>query len=178
MPLAAFRGEFAYDSLLFLHILTVIVGFGSTFVYPLYAAKARAAGPPASLVMSEASIEVAKIVTTPVIYAAGVLGLLLVFVADDPGELFKEAWLSISMLLYLVAVLFSAFVHVPNLRAMVGIQESLAAKAAGGPPPAGAEGGPPAEVLELEARGKRAGMNGGILHLAFAVVLVLMVFKP
>ncbi len=64
--------------------------------------------------------------------------------------------------------------HVPNLEAM----NKLAAELAGmGPPPAGASG-PPAQAVELETRGKAAARNGGVLHVLFAVVLVLMIWKP
>jgi hypothetical protein len=48
---------------------------------------------------------------------------------------------------------------------------------AGGPPPAGASG-PPPQAVELEERGKRAGLYGGISNLAWVVVLILMVWKP
>ena len=48
---------------------------------------------------------------------------------------------------------------------------------AGGPPPAGAAGAPP-QVAELEERGKRAAMYGGILNVIAVVLVLLMVWKP
>jgi hypothetical protein len=38
--------------------------------------------------------------------------------------------------------------------------------------------GPPAEVLELQERGKQAGMYGGLLHLLFLLLMIDMVWKP
>ena len=105
------------------------------------------------------------------------LGVILVIVGpfewDDP-------WVGLSLLIYLAAMFFSLFVHQPNLKAMDGVINELAAMgpppgAAGEGPPPGA-GGPPPQVVELERRGKLAARNGGILHLAFAVILILMIF--
>jgi len=79
--------------------------------------------------------------------------------------------------LYVAALLFSIFVHQPNLRRMDALVNELAAMAAGGPPAGGPPaGGPPPQAVELEQRGKAAARNGGILHLAFVVILVLMVW--
>jgi len=47
--------------------------------------------------------------------------------------------------------------------------------------PAGAAAGAaerPPQVAELEARGQRAGLFGGILNLLLVAVVVLMVWKP
>jgi hypothetical protein len=85
----------------------------------------------------------------------------------------------LSLVLYVAALLFSIFVHQPNLKRMDALVNELAAM---GPPPEGAAadgppaGGPPPQVVEMEQRGKAAARNGGILHLAFVVILVLMVW--
>jgi hypothetical protein len=49
---------------------------------------------------------------------------------------------------------------------------------AGPPPGAAPASGPPPQVAELEARGKKAAMFGGILHLLLTLLLLDMVFKP
>ena len=74
-------------------------------------------------------------------------------------------------LIYFVALGVSHGLHTPNLKAM----NRLMAEMAAGPPP---EGGPPPQVAELEARGKKAGMYGGILHLLFVAILLDMILKP
>ena len=76
-----------------------------------------------------------------------------------------------SFALYIVALCVSIFLHFPNLKAMNALQEQMAQ----GPPPAG---GPPPQLAELQERGKKAGMYGGILHLMFVLILLDMVFKP
>lgn len=175
MILAAYRGDFLYDFLLFLHILTAIVGFGSTFVWPLLGARARALGPTdlkASFAIGDAAFSASKILSGPFIYAVGVTGVLLVIASDGLIE-FSEAWISIAFLLYLIALGISIFVHQPNLRAMNAIQERLAT--GGGTP---SSGGPPPEVLELQERGQRSAMFGGILHLLFLLILIDMIWKP
>jgi hypothetical protein len=54
---------------------------------------------------------------------------------------------------------------------MLALQREMAAA---GPP----QGGPPPQLAELQARGKKAAMFGGILHLLFVLILLDMVFKP
>ena len=175
MTLAALdRGDFGYDLLLLLHVAAVVVGFGSSFVYPFLGVQAKARGGVEAKALSESSIDAAKKVTTPVIYVAAILGVILVAVSDQWE--FSDAWVGISMVVVVASILFAAFVHVPNVKVMDRLTSELAAM--GPPPPGAAPSGPPPQVAELDARGKRAGMNGGILHLAFLVVLYLMIFKP
>jgi uncharacterized membrane protein len=165
-----------YRLLVVLHVLTVIVGFGSTFVYPFtgnYASKhpgLEAKG------ISNASVQAGDKLTEPAIIASGVLGVVLVLVG--PYE-FGDLWVGLSTVLFVAALVFSLTVHIPNIKAMDALINELAdmgpppgaGGADAGPPP----GGPPPQVVEMEARGKAAARNGGILHLAFAVILVLMV---
>jgi hypothetical protein len=170
MQLALNSGDDVYKLIVFVHILTVVVGFGSAFVWPYLASQARAAGPEMALFASRTSLTGAKILTTMFIYTAGATGLLLLLV-NDTWE-FSQTWISIAFLLFFVAVGVAAGLHVPNLKAMLGLQEELADGVPG-------EGDtPPPQALELAERGKKAGMYGGILHLLFILLLLDMVFKP
>jgi hypothetical protein len=170
--LAAYRGDVVFDLFLFLHILTAIVGFGSTFVWPMLAAKARQLSPQEGYAINHAGFEAAKVLTSPFIYAVGVTGVLLILVSDGLIE-FSDTWISIAFLLYIVAICISIFLHLPNLKVMDGLSERLAT---GQATPGG--DGPPAEVVELQARAKKAQMFGGILHLLFFLILLDMIFKP
>jgi len=161
----------AYKLLLLGHIFCVIVGIGSTFVYPFFGIEASKRKGVAAAAMNETAYKTAKIITTPLIYGAGIFGLLLV--ALGPID-WSDVWVQASLTLYVIAILFAAFVHVPNLSKMVDLGNELAGM---GAPPAGASG-PPAQALEMERRGKDAGRNGGILHLLITAIIVLMVFKP
>ncbi len=164
-----------YQLVLFLHILTAIVGFGSTFVWPMLSAKARKSGDPGLMLkVSEMIDEAGHVLSSPIIWASGALGLLLVVfgaTADPAYWEFSETWISIAMTLYLVALGVSLGLHGPNLKRMLALQREMAAA---GPP----QGGPPPQLAELQARGKKAGMFGGILHLLFVLILLDMVFKP
>lgn len=177
------QNDTVYMVLVAVHILTVIVGFGSTFVYALTGNYASKHPGLEGKGISNANQFAGNRLTEPSIYAAGVMGVVLVLVG--PFD-FSDGWVSASLLLYVAALAFSHFVHLPNLKKMDDLVNELAAMGpppgaagggegggkAGGPPP----GGPPPQALELADRGKAAARNGGILHLTFAVILVLMVW--
>lgn len=160
-----------YRLLLLGHLLCVIVGFGSTFVYPFVGAEAGKRKGVEGAALTDTVLKTANIVTTPFIYAAGIFGVLLV--ALGPYD-WSDRFVQIAIPLLAAAILFSAFVHVPNLEVMGRLGNELAAM---GPPPAGASG-PPPQAIEIEKRGKAAARNGGLLHIAFAIILVLMIWKP
>jgi uncharacterized membrane protein len=172
MVVALFKGDFGYDLLYLLHILTIVVGFGTTFAYPAYARRARQLPPNEGYAIGHTSLEVSKVLTTYMIWAAGLFGIILVAVGD--AWEFSQTWVSIAFVLFFFGVLFSWFVHTPNLKRMDALQAALVAGEAT-PNPAG---GPPAEVEELQQRGKRAGMYGGILHLVFLLLVIDMIWKP
>jgi hypothetical protein len=161
--------DFGYRVLLLLHILLVIVGFGTSFAYPALAARARKLSPVEGHAIGHASLEISPGVTTYPIWAAGAIGIILVAVSE--GWEFSQAWISIAFVLFFASVLFAWFVHVPNLKRLDALQEELLA----GPP---AQGSPPPQVAEIQARGKRAGMYGGLLHLAFLLLVIDMIWKP
>lgn len=160
-----------YRLLLFGHLLFVIVGFGSSFVWPLLGREASKRRGGDGVLLSDVGMDTSKIVTTPFIYAAGAFGALLVGFGPYGVD---QTWVWLSIALFVTAVVFSAAVHAPNLTRMNRLAHELAA----GSPPGAVTGGPPAQALELERRGKAAARNGGILHLLFAVLLVLMVWRP
>ena len=170
-----------YRLLVLLHVLAVIVGFGSTFVYPLLGNEARKHPGLEAKGISNANLLAGQRLTEPAIYAAGAFGVLLVFVGPYEWE---DTWVGLSLVIYVAALLFSTFVHQPNLKRMDALVNELAAMGpppggapAGGPPPGGPPpGGPPPQVVEMQQRGKAAARNGGILHLAFAVILILMIW--
>jgi hypothetical protein len=170
--LASLRGdETVYHLLVVGHLLAVIVGFGSTFVYPLLGSAASKIRGKEAAAISDATLHSAERVTTPVIYTAAVFGLILVAVGPyDWSARFVQAAIPI----IIFGILFAGFVHVPNLKAMNKLTHELAEM---GPPPAGASG-PPPQAVELERRGKAAARNGGITTLVFLALVLLMVFKP
>jgi uncharacterized membrane protein len=161
-----------YDLLLFLHILAVVVGFGGVMLNGVYAARAKRAGGREGVAVMETNTFVSDKVAEPFIYAVFVLGILLVLVGDEVWE-WDQAWINISMLLYIVGIALSHAVMRPAVRRL----NTLTAQLASAGPNPGA-GGPPPEVAEVEALGKRVGLVGMILNLIVVVIIFLMVFKP
>ena len=169
-------GGFIYDVVLLLHLLAVVVGFGTSFVWPVLAAKARKMEPAQGYLLTSTALQLGKPLSTYPIWAAGGFGLILVIIssADDFGRWgFDQTWISVALLLFIVASLIASFLHYPNLKAMDALQARLVSGEAKPTP-----NGPPVEVLELQERGKQAAMYGGLLHLLFLLLMIDMVWKP
>lgn len=166
----AIRPEtFAYELLLFLHILSAIIGFGSTFVWPMLGAKSRELPPDQALALNRMVAGAGKVLTTPFTIATGITGILLVLSSDGLYE-FSQPWVSMGLTAWILGAGIALGLHEPNLKAMLALQEEMVAS--------GPHQGPPPQVAELQERGKKAGMFGGILHLLFAATLIIMVFLP
>ena len=166
-------GTTLYKIFFLLHLLTIIVGFGSSFVYPVLAAKTKDLDPKERFAVNHAAYSVSKYLTSYPLYAAGLFGVLLVPTSEEAWK-FSQTWVSTAFLLYVLALLVAIFLHGPNLKAM----DELGAKLAAGKvtPPKGE--GPPKEVKEMDERASRAGMYGGMLHLFFFLLMLDMIFKP
>lgn len=178
MVLAAFRGDFSYDFLLWAHILCAIVGFGAVVLNGIYGAKGKALAqggrPLEAAAVAETNYAVSKI-GEYFIYAVFVLGFILVLIAPDDAISFSDAWISASMGLFLVGLGIAHAVLQPSARRMAAILRELGDA---GPPAAGAAGGPPPQAAEMAELGKKLGMFGAINDVILVVILYLMVFKP
>jgi uncharacterized membrane protein len=167
------RGTTGYDVVLVLHILASIVGFGTVVLNGVRGAHAKARPGPGGLAIGESAFQVSKIAEL-FIYTVPIFGIGLVFMSDDAWE-FEQAWIAISIVLYIVGLGISHGVMMPSEKKM----NSLAAElVAAGPPPAGAAGGPPPQVAQMEALEKKLAIGGTVLNLLLVVIVVLMVFKP
>lgn len=166
--LAAF-GSDAYNTVLVLHILCAIVGFGAVFLNALYGRQAAAIKGSEGLAITRANFAVSK-VGDYFIYAVFVLGFVLVLIGDNVWD-FGQTWIWLSMLLFFVGIALSHAVMQPTVRRMIALQEEMAS----GPPPAG---GPPPQLAEMEQLGKRLATVSPILNILLVVLLILMVFKP
>ncbi len=163
-----------YKLLLVLHFLTIIIGFGPIVLAGVFGTKAKARPGREGQAIAEATFEVTEEWAEKFVYAAPVFGILLVLVSDDAWK-FSQTWISLAFLVYFLAIGVLHGAHKPNLRRMNALMAELQA----GAPPAGATaGGAPAQVAELELRGKRAAMVGGFLNLLLVALLVLMIWKP
>ena len=145
-----FRGDFTYDLLLLLHVLAVIVGFGPTFIFPILSSESLLPH------IGPAVLRISTFVVTPAIIVAGLTGIGLSLIG--PFD-FGEAWVTIALLVFLASVVFSFVVNAPNAKRLVASVD-------------------PESEYYYELASPAMVKSSGILHLAFAVLLILMVFKP
>ena len=164
-----------YKLVLVLHILTAIVGFGAVLLNGIYGQQARSRKGNEGLAISQANFLVSRIGMF-FIYAVFVFGVLLVVLSDKAWS-FSDSWIVAAMVLYVLGIGLAHGGAFPNARRMIALQEELVAM---GPPPAGAgaSGGPPPQVIEVEERGRRAGIVGAVLSLDLVLILMLMVWGP
>lgn len=160
-----------YRVLLLLHIFTAIAGFGVTILAPAFGAQAKARRGREGVAIAEATYKVTSTYAEWLIYSVPVFGILLVLTSDDAWQ-FSQTWISMSFLFYIVAIGLVHGLHMPNIKKMNG----LMAEMADGPPPGSS--GPPPQVAELEARGRKAALVGGVLNLLLVAILVMMIWKP
>jgi len=179
----------AYDTVMVLHILCVIVGFGGVMLNGIYGAESKRRRGSEGLAMFEATEKVGK-VAEMFILAVPIFGIALILMSQKQWT-FSQTWVMAAITIYVLALTLVFGFHLPNLRRMGVLMKELVAM---GPPPAAvsggavpeedmhakaaATGGPPAQAVELEARGKRAAVYGATLNLAVVVVVILMVWKP
>jgi uncharacterized membrane protein len=150
-----------YEFVLVLHILAVVIGFGGMFISGFYGNEAAKRPGREGLAVAETTMKVTALAPTMAVYSVPILGILLILLSDDTWK-FSEAWVGISMLLYIVLLVLAITVQVPNIRKMIALR-------------AGADG---AQPLEMQKLGKTAATVGGIVNVLWVVVLFLMVFKP
>lgn len=169
------RGSTGYDLVLVVHLLTVIVGFGTVMLNGLRGAEAKKRPGPGGLAIGESGHRV-NTVAEYFIYAVPVFGIALVFMSDDNWT-FGQTWVWLSLLLYVIGIAVSHAVLIPAEKRMNALAAELVAAR---PPPAGAPGGgPPPQVAEMEAlEKKKLAPAGTFLNLLVVVVVFLMVFKP
>lgn len=150
---------------LFLHILGAIVAFGPTFAFPIIGSLA-AKEPQHRPFVARMNLRILTILVIPFALSMAVTGGLLIWAAEWP--LGTSRWLDISIAVYLLAILLSLLVALPNSRRIA----ALVSQAPAGGPPAG---GPPPELLARIRRGQLLGYLQSVLLL---VIVFLMVFKP
>ena len=139
-----------YKIVLFLHILTVIVAFAPSFVWPFVSVRLKKAGKPVGSTISDLAAGNSAKVHGPALVLAGIFGCGLVGMSEKVYK-FSEPWVSAASLVWLIAI---GVVY----GLMVPAEKKIAA------------GDSSAEKISA--------MAGGIMHLLLAVALLLMVFKP
>jgi hypothetical protein len=152
---------------LILHILSVVVGLGSTFAFPIIGAYAGR-HPEAGVAVVHIGHEIESRIILPVAALIPLFGTALIF--SGHYDLWKSEWLIISIALFIIAYAFAAFVQHRNQQRLMQIVDSMPP----GPPPPGASGPPP----EIAALTRRLQLGGMFLTLMIVVIVVLMVWRP
>lgn len=150
------------DIVIFLHVLTAIVGFGGVFLNGIYAKSATGMPAAEGLAVLETNRKASK-VSEWMIYATFLFGLAA---AGMEPALFRETWLSAAMLLYIIYVALSLALVQPASRKLTELYRTAAA------------GNGEVPASEADSLNKKISIVGGINHLLFAVTLLLMVAGP
>ena len=156
---------------LFLHVMGAIIVFGPVFIFPIIRNQARKSpqnGPFAAALGDFISHRL--ILPGAVVQGITGVGLILILGADLTSSAYR--WLVGGIILYAIAISYSAFVQGPASAKMVRLTSGGPPP---GPPPAGAPAGPPPEVAATGAQLQRGGM---ILTVLIVAIVILMVTKP
>jgi hypothetical protein len=160
----------AYEIVFYLHVLSAIIGFGTVFLNGLYGQQALSRRGREGAAIGQATLAVSNVAEV-FIYAVFLTGLLMGIMADEPVSL-GDTWLSISMLLFIIAIGISHGLLRPNVKKL---NAALAAAADGSSP---GNAGPETQELQIDAFNRKVAMGGGILNVIMVVILYLMVWKP
>lgn len=150
-----------YNVVLVLHILAVIVGFGGMFIAGFYGNAAKNRPGPEGLAVAETTLKVTGQVPTAAVLAVPVLGILLILMSDDTWK-FSEAWISMSLLAYIVLIALAVAVQVPTIQKMVAMRQAGEAN----------------DAPAMRAAAKKVASISGIVNVLWMLTLILMVFKP
>ena len=145
---------------MFLHILGAIAAFGYGFYSPIFG-MASAQEPQHRHWFTKAAKRVTHVIVIPFAILMFITGAMLV---QTGGTEWSARWLSVSMLLYFIALGIIFLVQRPAVNRIIALAEQ---------PPA--SGGPQAELAAAANRLKIAGV---VLLLLVLAVLALMVWKP
>jgi len=167
----AYEGGFSgtFKVLLVLHVLSAIVGLGGVLLNGFYAAQAQKRPGPTGRAVSEANYAVSNI-AEKFIYLIPVFGILLVLASDGAFK-FGTTFVWLSLLLFVIALGLSHSILIPGHKKI----NALLLEMEQGPPPVG---GPPPQVAQIQALGKKQAGTAMILDLILVAILTMMVWQP
>jgi hypothetical protein len=149
---------------LFLHVLGAIIAFGPGFAVMVTGAIA-AKEPQHGNFFARIQLATALRLVTPAALSMAVTGVLMITVRGWSNIVGTQLWLSIAIVLYIVAIVVSIAVQAPAGRRLVELTAT---------PPA--PGSPPSP--EIPATARRVRLGGMFLSGLVVVILFLMVTKP
>jgi len=160
-----------FKLMLLLHIACVVLGFGAVAYSGLYRAKARRIGGAGEVAALEVLGETGRIAEF-VIYAVFVLGILVSLTSKLGGKFqwpMSDAWLSASLVLYLVDI---GVLHGLIKKSERQYGQLIGQVNGGRAAPSGAD------VKVLNQLEQRIRLGWAVFDVIFLIVLYLMVFTP
>lgn len=107
-----------YETVLVVHILTAIVGFGGLVGHSMYSSRALRGTAGDAVVLFDSTVAVSRMAYYA-IYAVGPLGVVLITLdADDPIE-FSSLWISLSFLTWFAMIGLGHALITRNLKATI-----------------------------------------------------------
>ncbi len=188
-----------YRSILVVHLLCAIGGFGAVVFNGLYGLEGRRRGSREALVIAEANHVVGRWARR-LILATFASGIALVLMSKGAWS-FTQLWVWLSTVLFLMAFALAEAVVAPAERSMRSLLGEMSVSAGGGCGGCGGCGGSGESgadqetgragtavatspetaretAAELALLARKMGTAGGVLDLALVAIVALMVFKP
>lgn len=156
---------------LFLHVMGAIAVFGPTFAFGIIAGQGRQ-NPQHGNFAASLTERIERRIVLPGAVVQGITGLALILILGADLTSAAYRWLVAGIVLYVIAILYAAFVQAPAIGKMVHL---TAGGPPPGPPPAGAPAGPPPELVATAQKLQRGGM---LLTVLIVAIVILMVTKP
>lgn len=148
--------------LLVLHVLGAVVALGFSLSYGLWVRRGEADGPHGRAFALRTVSWIDRRITTPAFVAQLITGLLLVATID--WDLLRQAWLGLSLGIYVLLTVLAITVYAPSFRKQREIAEAIAE---------GAD-----DESAYAAAASKATIWGVIVTALTLVIVVLMVWKP
>lgn len=150
-----------FTVLLVIHVFGAIAGIGPSFAFAVLGPMASK-NPEGALWIARAMVKVENATVKPVAWTLQwITGVLLIFNRSSiRSNFFKEEWLVISIVLYVMILVLSVL----NEKALHGMIGHMEAGTAGTP--------------EFGAMAKRAATFGQVMTLFTVTIIILMVWKP
>lgn len=155
---------------LFLHVLSAIIAFGPSFIFPLIGGMGGAE-PMHVNFATRVSHAISAKRAIPVALTMPITGIGLIWTAGiDPFS--RDArWLAVAIVLYTVALTYGLAIQLPTVQRIIDLTAGPPAGTPPGPPPSG----PPPGLMDVVHKVQR----GGTFLVGLIVVIVfLMVVKP
>ncbi len=150
-----------FKTLLSIHVVAAIVGFGPAFGFAFLGVMAEKE-PAYAHVLNRTVYLISTRLVIPVALVQGLSGVFLI--TNQHLDLQKNPWLGASIVAYVLLLGVSIFFQVPTERKLIALIDP----ARGSPPPTD-------QVKRLVNRVKFAGMGLGLI---VVVIAVLMIWKP